>query len=108
MKGLSRFCVAAGVVLLAVSLASVEATAESPEIMMAKCRARAGEIMRTRLPDIETKYEGQRVDGTHAVNGTTYFGAHTETFQCSFDRAGSRIIQFVVNQPTAGKPAARP
>jgi hypothetical protein len=61
--------------------------------------------MRTRLPDIETKYEGQRTDGTHAVNGTAYIGDRTETFQCSFNRAGDRITLFVVNQRSAAKPA---
>jgi hypothetical protein len=82
----------------------VEAIAASPAIMMAQCRARAGEVLRTRLPDIETKYEGQRVDGTHAVNGTAYRGGRAETFQCSFDRAGNRIVRFVVNQPVGAKP----
>jgi integrase len=76
---------------------SVEAIAATPEIMMAQCRARAGEVFSARLPDIDTKYEGQRTDGTHAVNGTAIFRGRTETFQCSFDRAGKRIIRFVVN-----------
>ena len=66
--------------------------------MMAQCRARAGKALRTRLPDIDTKYEGQRTDGTHAVNGTASVDGRTRTFQCSFNRAGSRIIRFVVNR----------
>jgi hypothetical protein len=73
------------------------ASAAGPREMMAKCRDRAHKIMRTRLPDIETKYEGQRVDGTHAVNGTAYINDGEETFQCSFDRRGQRIIRFIVN-----------
>lgn len=69
----------------------------TPADMMATCRSRAHEILRTRLPDIETKYEGQRSDGTHAVNGTAYINGDAETFQCSFNRNGSKIVSFVVN-----------
>jgi hypothetical protein len=75
--------------------------------MMQECRIRAGEVLRTRLPNIETKYEGQRTDGTHAVNGTARFDGRTETFQCSFNRRGRRIVNFVVNQPGGGARARR-
>ena len=75
--------------------------AATPGQMMAQCRNRAHDVLKMRLPDIDTKYEGQRVDGTHAVNGTASSGGKTTTFQCSFDKAGGRIIQFVVNKPQA-------
>ncbi len=65
--------------------------------MKAQCRNRAHQILRTRLPNIDTKYEGRRVDGTYAVNGTAYVRRRRETFQCSFDRTGRRIIRFIVN-----------
>ncbi len=78
------------------------AGAASPERMMAQCRNRAHDTLRIRLPDIDTKYEGQRVDGTHAVNGTATLKGTTTTFQCSFGKAGRRIIQFVVNKPQGG------
>jgi hypothetical protein len=81
--------------------------AKTPDIMMQVCRVRAHEVLHVRLPDIETKYEGQRTDGTHAVNGTAWMRGRTETFQCSFDRAGRIIVQFVVNQPVDGS-AAQP
>ncbi|MGD9805475.1 MAG: hypothetical protein AB7E81_24240 [Hyphomicrobiaceae bacterium] len=81
------------------------ANASSPERMMQVCRIRAHEVIHTRLPDVETKYEGQRTDGTHAVNGTAWVSGRTETFQCSFDRHGGNIIQFVVNQPAGGSTA---
>ncbi len=80
---------------------SASASAAPPEIMMAKCRAKAGAAFKTRLPNIDTKYEGQRVDGTHAVNGTARFRGRVETFQCSFSRSGKRIIKFIVNKPPA-------
>lgn len=81
---------------------SVSAKAAEPGRMMQECRIRAGQQFRTRLPNIDTKYEGQRVDGTHAVNGTAIFRGRTETFQCSFNRSGRRIIRFIVNQKAGG------
>jgi integrase len=86
------------VLALVAADADTFALAAAPETMMAQCRARAGKALRMRLPDIETKYEGQRVDGTHAVNGTAYLAASTKTFQCSFNRAGTVIVRFVVNR----------
>jgi hypothetical protein len=74
--------------------------------MIQECRVRAGDEFRTRLPNIETKYEGQRTDGTHAVNGTARFDGRTRTFQCSFNRSGRRIVEFVVNE-RGGRSSAR-
>ncbi len=82
------------------------ALAKTPGRMMQECRVRAHEVLHTRLPDIDTKYEGQRTDGTHAVNGTAWIRGRTETFQCSFNRSGRRIIQFIVNEPAGGQAAA--
>lgn len=65
--------------------------------MMAQCRDRAAYVFHVRLPNVETKYEGQRTDGTHAVNGNAYLRNGVETFQCSFDSPGASIVQFVVN-----------
>jgi len=86
--------------LMLAALAAQPALASTPEHMMAQCRNRAHNELRIRLPDIDTKYEGQRTDGTHAVNGTASVQGRNETFQCSFDRAGNRIVHFVVNRPS--------
>lgn len=94
---LSICLIASGVA--ATQLVSI-AEARTPDRMMQECRTRAHEIMHVRLPDVDTKYEGQRTDGTHAVNGTAWIRARTETFQCSFDRSGREIVQFLVNQPS--------
>lgn len=92
--------------LLALCLPDL-ALAQTPGQMMQECRVRAGKAFHTRLPNIDTKYEGQRTDGTHAVNGTAIFSGRTETFQCSFNKRGTKIIRFVVNKKTAqpAKPA---
>lgn len=84
-----------------VLLPTSAAIAETPEEMMAHCRNRAHKQLNMRLPDIETKYEGQRTDGTHAVNGTARNDARTVTFQCSFNKRGRKIVDFVVNKPSA-------
>ena len=85
----------------AMTTGTAQITSAHPQVsvgkMKANCRARAGRIFRTRLPNISTKYEGQRVDGTHAVNGTFRHRRQVETFQCSFNRSGRRIIRFIVN-----------
>lgn len=91
---------------LALVLAPAAAFAQAtPETMMAQCRARAAQTLGARLPDIETKYEGRRTDGTHAVNGTLRAGGRERTFQCSFGRDGRRIVQFVAAPPPAAPPA---
>lgn len=74
-----------------------EVSTGDPDTMMATCRDRAAHVFHTRQPNIETKYEGQRTDGSHAVNGTVFLRSVEETFQCSFDADGMRITQFVVN-----------
>ena len=83
--------------LVAVQFTAV-AEARSPERMKQTCRIRAHEVLHTRLPNIDTKYEGQRTDGTHAVNGTAWIRGRKETFQCSFNKRGRRIIRFIVNE----------
>lgn len=91
---------------LAATIASFAQAAEAatPEKMMQQCRIRAGKVLRMRLPDIDTKYEGQRVDGSQAVNGTGRTAKRTVTFQCNFNRSGSQITKFVVNKPVTPEP----
>jgi len=69
----------------------------NPGRMMAICRDRAVHVFHLRAGDVETKYEGQRTDGTYAVNGTAYLRGIEETFQCSFNQSGTTIERFIVN-----------
>ena len=48
---------------------------------------------------MQVKYEGQRLDGTHAVNGSAAVRGRTETFQCLFEADGYRWKLFIVNFP---------
>ena len=45
---------------------------------------------------VDLKYEGQRTDGTHAVNGSA---ANGQTFQCSFNRAGTHVVHWTHSAP---------
>lgn len=74
--------------------------ATGPGAMMETCRMRAARSYKTGADNVEVKYEGQRVGGTHAVNGTIH--TTQATFQCSFNRSGSRIVRFVRNKAPAG------
>lgn len=60
--------------------------------MMTKCNSYAAHHLHISTSDIANlSYEGQRVDGTHAVNGSTTLG---QTFQCSFNRAGTHVVSW--------------
>jgi hypothetical protein len=60
---------------------------------------------------VEAKYEGQRADGTHAVNGTIALETDREDFQCSYNTAGDTLVGFVAEgmpQPTFAKGGGSP
>jgi aerobic-type carbon monoxide dehydrogenase small subunit (CoxS/CutS family) len=66
--------------------------------MMSSCNTYAAHHLHVSTSEIASlSYEGQRVDGTHAVNGNTADG---QTFQCSFDRTGMRIVNWYHSAPT--------
>lgn len=65
--------------------------------MMTSCNSYAAKRLGVSTSEIaELSYEGQRVDGTHAVNGTTSFG---QSFQCSFNSSGTRISHWYHSAP---------
>lgn len=49
-------------ILATLALSSSPGWAAAPDRMMQACQVRAHEIMHARIPDIETKYEGQRTN----------------------------------------------
>jgi hypothetical protein len=70
--------------------------------MMSKCNTYAARHLGVSTSDIlDLKYEGQRTDGTHAVNGSARNG---QTFQCSFNRAGTHVVHWTHSAPN-GCPA---
>lgn len=65
--------------------------------MMSACNSFAAQRLRVSTSEIASvSYEGQRTDGTHAVNGRTTSG---QSFQCSFNHSGSRIIHWYHSAP---------
>jgi hypothetical protein len=75
-----------------------EALAVDKAKMLERCRAYAASRLRVSPDVISVKYEGQRTDGTHAVNGDAE-STPAMAFQCSFDTTGKKIAHFVVNSP---------
>lgn len=95
-----------GLSAIAVSLCmlagSHAALAADEAQMMSTCNTYAARHLGVSTSEIATlTYQGQRTDGTHAVNGETTGG---QTFQCSFNKAGTHVVQWVHTAPT-GCPA---
>jgi hypothetical protein len=65
--------------------------------MMTACNTYAARHLGVSTSDmVDLKYEGQRTDGTHAVNGSA---ANGQTFQCSFNRAGTHVVHWTHSAP---------
>lgn len=80
-----------------VAAASQPALAADQSQMMMTCNTYAAKHLHVTTSDIvDLKYEGQRTDGTHAVNGTARNG---QTFQCSFNRAGTHVVRWTHSAP---------
>lgn len=79
------------------------ALAASPEYMVEDCRNNAQIFFQDFQARTEPKYQGQRVDGTHAVNVTIYLETRSERVQCSYNPAGDTLVGFIAegkSQPT--------
>jgi hypothetical protein len=86
--------------MAALAALGVAQTAEAADKaqMMSNCNTYAAHHLHVSTSDIASvSYEGQRADGTHAVNGNTSSG---QTFQCSFNRAGTRVVSWYHSAPS--------
>ena len=85
------------VLAVASSIPGVPVLAADQSTMMSICNKYAARHLGVSTSDIATvKYEGQRTDGTHAVNGSTTNG---QTFQCSFNKAGTHVVHSIHTAP---------
>lgn len=85
------------VAIALVAASSQPAVAADQSQMMTTCNTYAAKHLHVTTSDIlDLKYEGQRTDGTHAVNGTARNG---QTFQCSFNRAGTHVVRWTHSAP---------
>jgi hypothetical protein len=67
-------------VIGAVSAAAGIASAQSPEYMVEDCKNASQQFYQDYEARTEASYEGQRTDGTHAVNGTIYLETRSAYF----------------------------
>lgn len=91
---LAGFAAAAVTLLVAGQSAQADATGQ----IMARCRNHAHKELKIRFPDLDTKYEGQRADGTHAVSGIAFQDGKKRTFNCTLDKSGTEITEFHLDE----------
>ena len=84
-------------IILTVALLAYVGTAQGADVesMKTTCRERAAKVFGVPAATVEVKYEGQRIDKTHAVNGSALVRGESVTFQCSFAPKEERIATFV-------------
>ncbi len=93
----SRIAACAALALLALQAAQPAAAADEAQ-MMSLCNTYAAHHLGLSTSDIaDLSYQGQRTDGTHAVNGET---TSAQTFQCSFNAAGTHVVGWYQSAPT--------
>lgn len=80
------------------------AAAQSRDFMMNECSSAAQTYFRDFTARTEMQYNGQRVDGTHAINGRIFLETRSEDFACSYDRSGTRIVEFFAQGRTQPSP----
>jgi hypothetical protein len=70
------------------------AMAASPEWMAEDCANAAQSFFQDFDGKPEMKYQGQRTDGTHAMNGTIPLKNGQDDIQCSYDAEGTTMVDF--------------
>ena len=86
-----------GIVSVAALLAVVlgnGALAQAPDYMKEDCANATQSFFREFDSRTDVTYEGQRTDGTHAINGTIYLENRSEDFQCSYAGDGVTMVDF--------------
>jgi hypothetical protein len=68
--------------------------AQSPDYMTEDCKLSSRQFYQDYEAETEATYEGQRADGTHALNGTIYLETRGSDFQCSYNAAGDTLVDF--------------
>ncbi len=85
-------------IALAAGIIGSGAMAQSPAYIIEDCRLASQQFYQQFEARTEATYEGQRVDGTHAVNGTIYLETRSAYFSCSYNRAGDTLVEFFAEQ----------
>ena len=100
MSGMERFRCLKHVALLAAATAACgdAALAQSPDYMIQDCKLAAQQFYQEYSAGTDATYEGQRTDGTHAVNGNIYLKDRSTYFSCSYNAAGDKLVEFFADQ----------
>jgi hypothetical protein len=87
-------------ILIAGALGAVGslALAQSPDYMIEDCRLASQQFYQDFDARTEATYEGQRTNGTHAVNGTIYLETRSTYFSCSYNAKGDSLVEFFADQ----------
>lgn len=72
--------------------------------MLSNCQFEAAKRLGGDVANTTVKYEGQRVDGTHAVNGGIRLGGQAWNFQCSYASNGYDLVEFWTDASQARRP----
>jgi len=94
MRDFGLFRKALVVIGFACGMQGSSAAAQSQEFMLNECSSTGQSYFRNFTARTDMQYNGQRVDGTHAINGRIFLETRSEDFACSYARDGRRMIQF--------------
>lgn len=75
-------------------LVAPQAWAQSRDFMQNECSNVAHGYFRDFTAATDMTYNGQRVDGTHAINGRIFLETRYEDFACSYAPDGRRMVEF--------------
>lgn len=104
-------------VLALAATPAAPAFAQSTDAMTADCGTAAQAYFQDVQARTDMQYNGQRVDGTHAVNGRIFLETRAEDFACSFAPGGATMVEFFaegrvqdafLSGHASAAPAARP
>lgn len=70
------------------------AGAQPIDFMLNECSSIGQTYFRDFTARTDMQYNGQRVDGTHAINGRIFLETRFEDFACSYERSGRRMVEF--------------
>ncbi len=74
--------------------------AGSTDAMLDGCAEVAKSYYKDYQAQTKMKYNGQRVDGTHAINGEIFLENRSGHFACSYDRHGRKMTEFYADGET--------
>lgn len=70
------------------------ANAQSAEWMMEDCAVATQSYFQDFAAKTEMQDQGQRTDGTYAINGTIALETHSDNVQCSYAPDGQTMVDF--------------